>query len=355
MSADLPPLDLDRDELIQNLRRKQGSWLDWAAACQQLQKAGMNPQAIFENTGFEPIQQNQIVVGSQVYRGLESSGADPGVLEHFGAKASDVLYELRILAPQERVAVAALALAKGLDSLEVHEVVRSVRSYGQLRQQPQGFGDLPGDAVAYYAWRLARQTEDLQERSRLIARALKFVETATARQQVESLLTDFSVQPQRPAPRIPSYRLESGSEIPRLIPVAGTSPLSEQDLQKVPALEMRDPFGLVQVTEPGELLALPGWPPVLAARDPAVIFWDSGQLSMLDSSQGSEQVLVLVDRQAHEWQPHHYFLLERGGSLEVVWFEEAPEEGLVAQVLMVIRAPRMLDEKAHQAPWTLEE
>jgi len=29
--------------------------------CQQLQKAGYTPQGIFEETGFEPIQQNQII------------------------------------------------------------------------------------------------------------------------------------------------------------------------------------------------------------------------------------------------------------------------------------------------------
>ncbi len=34
-------------------------------------KIGYNPQDIFEATGFEPIQQNQVVVGAQVYSSLE--------------------------------------------------------------------------------------------------------------------------------------------------------------------------------------------------------------------------------------------------------------------------------------------
>ncbi len=47
--------------------------------------------------------------------------------------------------------------------------------------------------VAYYFAKLARQQKDIQERSRLIAKGLKFVKSAAARSELEQLLTDFTV------------------------------------------------------------------------------------------------------------------------------------------------------------------
>jgi hypothetical protein len=45
------------EDLLQLLRRKESNWVKWGQACQQLQKAGYSSQQIFEETGFEPIQQ----------------------------------------------------------------------------------------------------------------------------------------------------------------------------------------------------------------------------------------------------------------------------------------------------------
>ena len=42
-------------ELLRKLRQKQGNWVEWGAAIASLQKAGYNPQQIFEETGFEPL------------------------------------------------------------------------------------------------------------------------------------------------------------------------------------------------------------------------------------------------------------------------------------------------------------
>jgi hypothetical protein len=66
--------DVDVESLLQSLRRKEGTWVEWGQACLTLQKAGYSPQAIFEATGFEPVQQNQIIVGGQVYTSAVSAG-----------------------------------------------------------------------------------------------------------------------------------------------------------------------------------------------------------------------------------------------------------------------------------------
>jgi hypothetical protein len=82
-------------ELLVKLRQKQGTWVEWGQAIAYLQKNGYNPQDIFEATGFEPIQQNQVIVGSQVYNSMEKSGSSSATLAYYSTKSSDVLYELR--------------------------------------------------------------------------------------------------------------------------------------------------------------------------------------------------------------------------------------------------------------------
>jgi hypothetical protein len=60
---------------------------------------GLSPQKIFEETGFEPIQQNQIVVAEQVYQSIMKAGVDEATRSHFTQRGSDLLYELRIPFP----------------------------------------------------------------------------------------------------------------------------------------------------------------------------------------------------------------------------------------------------------------
>ena len=75
----LPPNELDIEAALTSLRQKQGSWVEWGQAIAQLQKAGQTPQQIFEATGFEPVQQNQVIVGAQVYASLEKTDASEAV------------------------------------------------------------------------------------------------------------------------------------------------------------------------------------------------------------------------------------------------------------------------------------
>jgi len=63
--TDVSPSPENLEEILRSLRRKEGNWVAWGQACQKLQKSGYSPQAIFEETGFEPIQQNQVIVGDR--------------------------------------------------------------------------------------------------------------------------------------------------------------------------------------------------------------------------------------------------------------------------------------------------
>lgn len=349
-----PEPNSNSQELVQSLRRKEGTWVEWGKACQQLQKVGYSPQRIFEETGFEPVQQNQVIVGAQVYTALVDTNASRDVLAYFERKGSDILYEFRVLTQPERVAAAELVLAKNLDVDAAREVTKAVKEFSYLKRPPDGFSSHPGDAVAYQCWKFAKAKEDLQERSRLIARGLNFAHSQSARQKIEQLLTDFTVTRTRPVPSIPIYRLEAEDELPRILPVVGKLPLTQADLRGVPLIEETEPFRLVRFSGEGAWVPIPGWQVVLDAEDPVVILSQSDYLHIPVSGK-PEEVLVVIDRAQRQWDTDSYFMADSAGQLEIQWFAEAPDLPLLGRVLLVLRPKKILDEEVTKDLWQIDE
>ncbi len=348
----LSPQELE--DLVRSLRRKEGNWVSWGMACQRLQKAGYNPQQIFEDTGFEQIQQNQVIVGYQVYNSIIAAGVSEETQSYFSRKGSDILYELRILNQQERANSAEFIVAKNLDVDESHELVKAIKDLSRLAKIPEAFSTHPGDAVAYQCWKLARQKSDLQERSRLIARGLSFAHSLSARQQVEQLLTDFTITRTQTAPTLSVYRLESAEELPRILPVVGRMPLTVEDLQAVPLIEPEEPFGIVKSSGNAAWVPVPSWQVLLRAEDPVTILWYSEDLPITLRGK-AEEVLVVVDRAARQWDPTGYFLLEENGQLKMQWFEQEPDIKILGQVLLVLRPKKFLDEDFTKEMWQMDE
>ena len=341
-------------ELLRSLRQKQGNWVEWGQACAKLQKAGYDPQKIFEDTGFEQIQQNQVIVGSQVYASLEKAGAPEAVRSHYANRGSDILYELRQLTHSQRAAAAELLLSQGSNVDDAREVAKAIKEFSYFRTLPEGFSDHPGDVIAYQCWKLARQKTDLQERSRLIAKGLKFAHTETARKQIEQLLVDFTVDSKRPAPKLPVYRLESEEELPRLVPVVGQMPLTVADFQSVPLIEETEPFRIVKFAGEQAWVPLPGWQVVLSAEAPVVILCDSDRLPSKTIST-TESVLVVVDRAKKEWDVNSYFVVDQSDQIEFQWFDTNPEIPLLGRVIVVVRPKRILDEELTKDSWQIDE
>jgi hypothetical protein len=350
-----PPVnDPHAENLLRSLRRKEGTWLEWGKTCQQLQKAGYTPQQIFEGTGFEPIQQNQIIVAAQVYNSILEGGTSEAVQSRFERTGSDTLYALRILNQKERAAAAALIVEKGIDSEGAHEVAKALKEFSRRSEPPPGFTEYPGDAVSYYYWKLARQQTDLQSRSRLIALGLRFASSDTARQQIETLLTDFTVTRSVEAPLLPVYRLETAADVPKIVPVVGKMPLAAADFKAVPWVAEEGPFGIVKFSGTGAWVPVPGWQVVLAADDPVAILTDSDQLPTPPGG-GIEEVLVMVDRAYRQWDAYSYFAVDQSGQLQIDWFETEPTAPILGKVLLVMRPKRVLDEDYNKDPWQLDE
>ena len=341
-------------QLLRSLLHKEGTWVDWGKACQQLQKAGYSPQQIFEQAGFQGSQQNLIIVAAQVYDSLAKADASPELLSYFQGPRSDLLYELRILNQEQRLAAAELLWQKSLDVDGAKEVAKAVQQFSRLAQLPPSFTNHPGDAVAYQYWKQAKQKKDLGERSRYIAKGLKFADSKAAREAIEQLLGEFASQPAPTAPLMPLYRLETEEQLSRLVPVAGMLPLTKKKWESIAPIDSQDPFSIVEVAKQQQIAPLPGWQAVLKAADPVAILCQSQELP--NPLPGvPETVLVLVDRAQTQWDGASYFLVEHKKKLAFEWFATAPKIALLGQVILVLRPKKILDEHNLTEPWQMDD
>ncbi len=352
-----PPVEKISDDeaqaLLLQLRRKEGGWIAWGQACERLQKSGYSSLVIFEETGFEAVHQLQVSVGLKVYDSLVEGQAPAAVLEHYHRKGSDILYELRQLGQENRIKAAQFCLERNLDMDEARALAKDFREMQWLKEQTPGFDNEPGDAVAYFCWKRARERKDLQERSRLIAQGLRYAQSASARARLEELLTDFTLVSVKSAPLPPIYRLETEEDLPRLIPVAGALPMTQTELEAVPDWEESGAFRVVRAESPISWVALPGWQRVLGAKQPVAIYAQGEQVPNLPN-EIQETVLLVIDRAATTWDDNSYFLMDQEGSLGVRWFAEAPTQPILGQVVVVVRPRRILDESLITTPWQLE-
>lgn len=341
-------------ELMRSLLHKEGNWVDWGKTCQRLQKAGYNSQTIFEATGFQASQQNLVIVAAQVYDSIYTEGASEDLLKYCQGPCSDVLYELRILNQKQRREVAELAMNKKLTADTAKEVAKAVQEMSRLPELPPGFSNHPGDAIAYQYWKRARQKKDLQDRSRLIAQGLKFAHSPSARNAIEQLLSDFTVAPRVTAPLLPLHRLEAEEELPRLIPLAGTLPLTLNVIKELPSLTLEDTFAAVQVKADTCVVPIPGWQAILKATDPIGILAQTDCLPQIVSPK-PETVLIVIDRHLTTWNNQSYFLINNGDNLEVQWLETEPNLIILGQIILILRPKKILDENNLTQPWQMDD
>lgn len=363
MPTPVPTLPTDSEGLLRLLRHKEGTWVQWGIACQMLQKMGESSLAIFENTGFEPIQQNQIVVASQVYASLQAGNASDIVLAHFEQKGSDILHELRVLNQSERVTMATFALEKNLDVLEAKDVVKAIKEAASVANLPEGFTRHPGDAVVLQVLKSAQGKIDPQERTRLIARGLRFAHSDKARAAIERLLTDMANPSKKKAPSLPTFRYDGEDDIPRILPVVGTLPLSVAQFQAVPQVTEIAPFGIVHSDSKATWATLPGWFVVHQAEDGVIISCNTDTLQAAISQEvlsavrdRAEDILILVDRAQRDWDENSYFAIaDQDGNLKFAWFDSQPDVEILGKVTLTLRPKRFFDENASQDRWQFEE
>jgi uncharacterized protein YggU (UPF0235/DUF167 family) len=351
------------ENLILSLRRKEGNWIAWANACEKLHVTGLSLQEIFEQTGFEPIHQNQITVAVKVYEALVEGKANATLLDRFAHQGSEILYELRVLPQGDRLNVAEFILQQKLDITTTKEAVKAIKEFGMLANPPVEFSNHPGDAIAYQAYRSAQNQSDLQQRTKHILRGLQYAHSGAARTLIEQLFTSTPNNRITKPVKLPIYRLEEDDQLPRLIPVAGKLPLPAADFRAVPMVEELSPFGMVAYEGACAWVALPGWQVVRHAEDGIVVLANTDSFLQVSGQQlpnsfpdRAEEILILIDRGDRQVNPDSYFAIEVEGELRLSTLTEdlskdraEKSNKILGKVLLILREPRIIEESYDEA------
>jgi hypothetical protein len=146
------------EEQLEILRERRGLWHEYAVIIPILNRAGFALSMIDEATGMTGVEQNMIVVASQVRSSLKTSGLDEEKLTYFDVGGDQLLYELRILSAQQRKASAEFLLERKLGVKEANELARAVKEY-ERRKGLEGRKDFTSaQARQIYSFTKARQS-----------------------------------------------------------------------------------------------------------------------------------------------------------------------------------------------------
>jgi hypothetical protein len=126
------------------------------------------------------------------------------------------------------------------------------------------------------------------------------------------------------------------------------------DIKHTESLSVEEPFRLVTVGDKQTIVPLPGWQAILKAIDPVAILWPSDQLPRSIATR-SEEVLLVIDRVLDEWDVNNYYLVERDNSVSLQWFDSPPDVTILGQLVLILRAKNILDEKNITEPWQMDD
>lgn len=118
MNEQLPEDDtanLDPQQMLNRLRARAGRWHELAKLIPSLNSKGYDSTLIDELAGVTPVQQNEYVVSATVYESLREEGMPQHLMEYFDSGGEELLYPLRFLEKERRLAAAEYIIEQELD------------------------------------------------------------------------------------------------------------------------------------------------------------------------------------------------------------------------------------------------
>ena len=130
--------DVSTEGQLEILRDRRGLWHEYAACVTSLNRSGYTSAAIDESTGMTGVEQNTIVVATQVFNSLQASGLSEDRLRAFETMGgAEVLYETRTLSSLQRLQAAEYMIDQGLDPKFSREVAKAMKEY-ERRKRDEG-------------------------------------------------------------------------------------------------------------------------------------------------------------------------------------------------------------------------
>ena len=375
----LPPSyrTLDLTQRLEVLRDRMGRWHEYAPLIAALSRDGFTPSSIEEATGISGVEQNCLVVASQVRDSLlsETAAFPPDLVPYFDSLGGpELLYELRFLNARQRADAAKHSIDHRLEPKGVRELARSMKDFPRRRGVDDGWEDFdgasPGDCLAFARFRQSREAIDVADRIAELERALQVVATDPARARVElemerarkkaageEVEEEDDAAAARPAVNV--VRLQYG-EVAEATTVLLLPVVRETDgvaaMEAAPRRTKTDvDLGIVEVDKAWARWAVvPGWGPVAAAAEEAVVVELADGRKLPWRTAEEEPVLVIANRSQKEVAEKGLYILEKEGRLVVERGRKLAEQGITtaaAEVLIVVRPPRDEDDMISDEEW----
>ncbi|KAJ7533042.1 hypothetical protein O6H91_13G030800 [Diphasiastrum complanatum] len=323
---------LSVQEQLNILKDREGLWHEYAAHIPSLTRSGFAPSSIEEATGLSGVEQNQIVVASQVRSSLAASGLDKAALDFFDVGGVGILYELRILSAHQRKSAAEVAVQRNMDAKDARDLARAVKDYSR-RKNEEGWGAFsssPGDCLAFACYRASNEhSKDEPERESILRRGLSFVESIAGRVK---LLKALGVEVEEEVEEEKKDKLAEGkTENKTQVDIAELSlgetaglvmlAVAEPNPTSIEAAPHRGalgdgPFRIYRSETPWKTwVPLPAWEPVVAAAAPIALFFSNSKILFSQNSISSEKsriqepILVVVDKGRLELEENTFYLV----------------------------------------------
>ncbi|KAL5229677.1 hypothetical protein ABZP36_028453 [Zizania latifolia] len=365
---------LDLAQRLGVLRDRLGLWYEYAPLISALSREGFTPSSIEEATGISGVEQNCLVVASQVRDSLVSEDFPADLLPYFDSYGGpELLYELRFLNARQRADAARHAMDNRLEPKGVRELARSMKDFPR-RRGDDGWDAFtrasPGDCLAFARFRQSREAIAIEDCVAELERALQVVETETARARVEREMEkakkkaageevddgepDPATRPDVPVVRLMYGEVADASTV-LLLPVVRETDGAEA-LALAPRRTKTDvDLGLVEVDKVWTRWAVvPGWGPVAEVADEAVVVELADGRILPWRSAEEERVLVVANRGRREVVEEGIYVVEKEGRLVVEKGRTLVEMGVgeaAAEVLLVARPPKEVDDMISDDEW----
>lgn len=346
------------EEQLEILRERRGLWHEYASLVPILSRSGYTPSMIDEATGMTGVEQNMIVVASQVRNSLKSTGFDEEQLRFFDLGGGELLYELRILSATQRKASAEFIIERKMSPKEACELARSVKDF-ERRRNTEGFKDFtsaPGDCLAFAFYRQSIEFQNQEEVVSALEKALLVCVSEKAKSKLEQTLKKVSGEDVAEEPEVAELvnlqvvrLLEGegvGTKLPTLLPVVDATLKS---FEEVPSLRAQGQglFNVFSTAVWPTWVALPGWDPIVGAGAPvAVNFPDAAKLPLKSNKNGvprvQEPTLVIVDKAVtatDESQSLYVVVQSDSQELSLVTASKVLGNRVLGRVMLALRPP----------------
>ncbi|AES61189.1 hypothetical protein MtrunA17_Chr1g0190081 [Medicago truncatula] len=354
--------NLDIPGRIDILANRLGAWHEYAPLITSLLREGFSPPTLEETTGITGVEQNRIIVATQVRDTLVQANTDEEILSYFDSGGAEVLYEIRLLSTSQRAAAARFIVEKRYDGKGAQDLARSIKDFPSRRGEKhwESFDyHLPGDCLAYLYYRQSKENKNPSDpRTAFLQQALSAVESDKARNVIleelngkaeEEKVEDVVLKVPVNVVRLKIGEVAEATSVV-VLPVCKAEE-GERVIMEAPSeIRKEGEFGIV-VAEKGweKWVVLPAWGPVVnLGKGVVVSFLDARVLPWKANNRWckEEPILVVADRSKREVENDDGFYLvkddgndvglkvQRGSILKEMGVNEC-----LGNVVIVVRPP----------------